>query len=83
MVHWASNDTISDFVRSKIRQIVKNPDVAATLSPQSYPLGIKRICVDTGYCETFNRVKVSLVDLKKTPIQRLTPEGIRTSAVVR
>ena len=80
MVNRASNDTISDFVRSKIREIVKDPDVAATLSPQSYPLGTKRICVDTGYYETFNRDNVSLVDLKKTPIQRLTPEGIRTSA---
>lgn len=79
MVNRASNDTISDFVRSKIRSIVQDPEVAAMLSPQSYPLGTKRICVDTGYYETFNRDNVSLVDLKKTPIQRLTPQGIRTS----
>ena len=80
LVNKASNDTISEFVRSKIRAIVKDPEVAQTLSPRSYPLGTKRICVDTGYYETFNRDNVSLVDLKKTPIERITTDAIRTSA---
>ena len=80
LVNKASNDTISEFVRSKIRAIVKDPEVAQTLSPTSYPLGTKRICVDTGYYETFNRDNVSLVDLKKTPIERITADAIRTSA---
>ena len=80
MVNKASNDTISDFVRAKIRAIVKDPVVADALSPTSHPLGTKRICVDSGYYETFNRANVSLVDLKKTPIERVTRHGIRTSA---
>ena len=80
MVNQASNDTIADFVRAKIRATVKDPAVAATLSPQSYPLGTKRICVDSGYYDTFNRANVQLVDVKKTPIECLTPTGIRTSA---
>ena len=79
MVSRASNDTIAEFVRAKIRAVVQDPQVAATLSPQSYPLGTKRICVDSGYYETFNRANVTLVDLKKTPIERITAAGIRTS----
>ena len=78
MVDKASNDTIADFVRAKIRAIVRDPQTAATLSPTSYPLGTKRICVDSGYFETFNRANVELVDLKRTPIERITPTGIRT-----
>lgn len=80
MVSRASNDTIADFVRAKIHDIVTDPQVAATLSPQTYPLGTKRICVDSGYYETFNRANVTLVDLKKTPIERITAGGIRTAA---
>ncbi len=80
MVDKASNDTIAEFVRSKIRSIVRDPAVAATLSPHSYPLGTKRICVDTGYYDTFNRDNVELVDLKKTSIERITATGIRTTA---
>ena len=79
LVDKASNDTISDFVRAKIRATVRDPQVASTLSPTSYPLGTKRICVDSGYFDTFNRDNVDLVDLKKTPIERITPTGIRTS----
>ena len=80
MVNKSSNDTIADFVRAKIRAIVKDPQVADSLCPTDHPLGTKRICVDTGYFETFNRDNVTLVDLKKTPIQEVVPEGIRTSA---
>ena len=79
LVDKASNDTIADFVRAKIRAIVRDPEVAAALSPTTYPLGTKRICVDTGYYETFNRANVSLVDLRRTPIERITRDGIRTS----
>ncbi len=79
LVDKASNDTIADFVRAKIRGIVRDPEVAAALSPTTYPLGTKRICVDTGYYETFNRANVGLVDLRRTPIERITRDGIRTS----
>jgi len=76
MVNKASNDTIADFVRAKIRQIVKDPAVAESLCPKDHPLGAKRICVDSGYFETFNRDNVRLVDLKKTPITGVTNTDI-------
>ena len=36
--------------------------------------------MDTGYYETFNRENVRLVDLMKTPIERVTVSGLKTSA---
>ncbi len=72
----AANDTIADFVRARIRRIVKDPAVAQSLCPYDHPLGTKRICVDTGYYETFNRPNVRLVDLKKTPIDRFDSSGV-------
>src|SRR5262249_37470762 len=63
----------------KIRSIVRDPDVAETLVPKTYPLGTKRLCVDTDYYATFNRDNVSLVDLTKTPIEEITPDGLRTT----
>ena len=70
-----ANDTAAEFFRAKIRDIVRDPAVARALTPQDYPLGTKRLCVDTGYYETFNRDNVTLVDLRKTPIEAITPRG--------
>jgi cyclohexanone monooxygenase len=74
-----ANDQAAEFVRSKIRSIVKNPDVAAKLAPTDHAIGTKRICVDTDYYATFNLPHVSLLDIKATPIAQIVPEGIRTS----
>jgi cyclohexanone monooxygenase len=74
------NDTAATFVREKIAEKVRDPKVAAALSPRDHPFGTKRICVDTGYFETFNRPNVELVDLRATPIEAITPDGVRTSA---
>lgn len=79
MVNQASNDTIAEFVRGRIRAVVQDPAVAESLCPKDHPLGSKRICVDTGYYETYNRPSVKLVDLKKTPAQEVVPTGIRTA----
>jgi cyclohexanone monooxygenase len=79
MVNPQSNETIADFVRAKIRSIVKDPAVAESLCPNDHPLGTKRICVDTGYFETYNRANVRLVDLKKTPIRQVQAAGVLTS----
>ncbi|WNG36542.1 NAD(P)/FAD-dependent oxidoreductase [Archangium violaceum] len=73
-----SNETAAEFVRSQIRATVRDPAVAETLLPRDYPLGTRRLCVDTGYYETFNRDNVTLVDVKKSPIEELTPKGLRT-----
>ena len=75
-----ANETAAEFFRGKIRSIVRDPAVADTLAPRDYPLGTKRLCVDTGYYDTFNRDNVTLIDLRKTPIQAITPRGLRTSA---
>ena len=74
----ASNDTAAEFVRQRIRETVEDPAVAELLSAKDYPIGTKRICVDTDYFETFNRDDVTLVDLRETPIERITPEGLIT-----
>ncbi|MFI4973892.1 MAG: flavin-containing monooxygenase [Caulobacterales bacterium] len=73
------NDTAADFVREKIAATVEDARVAGALSPHDHPLGTKRICVDTGYYETFNRANVELVDLRASPIETITPEGLRTT----
>jgi cation diffusion facilitator CzcD-associated flavoprotein CzcO len=75
-----ANDTAAEFIRSKIRQIVKNPGVAEKLCPKDYPYGTKRPPIDTDYYETFNRDNVTLVDLREAPIEEITPTGIRTPA---
>ena len=60
----AANDTASEFIRRKIRAIVKDPEVAAMLTPSDHPFASKRPPVDTDYFETFNRSNVTLVDVK-------------------
>jgi cation diffusion facilitator CzcD-associated flavoprotein CzcO len=75
-----ANDTASEFVRNKIRGLVKDPKVAEKLLPTNHPIVTKRPCVDTGYFETYNRENVDLVDLGETPIETVTPTGVRTSA---
>jgi cyclohexanone monooxygenase len=74
-----SNRTAADFVRAKIRSIVRDPAKAEALAPTSYPIGTKRICVDTDYFETFNRNNVPLVDIRKTPIEEITPTGVKSA----
>jgi len=74
-----ANDTAAEFVRSKIRSIVRDPAVAEKLLPKGFPLGTKRVCVDTGYFATFNRPNVTLIDIRTTPIEAITASGLRTS----
>jgi cyclohexanone monooxygenase len=71
-----ANATAAEFVRSKIREIVDDPAVADLLSP-SQVIGCKRLCLDSGYFETFNRPNVRLVDISGTPIEAMTPTGLR------
>jgi cyclohexanone monooxygenase len=71
-----ANDLAAEFVRNRIRAIVKDPKVAELLTPTNHPIGTKRLCLDTEYYETYNRPNVSLVDISKTPIERITPAGV-------
>jgi cyclohexanone monooxygenase len=74
----ASNDTAAEFVRQRIKATVKDPAVAALLMPRDYPIGTKRICADTHYFETFNRDNVTLVDIRRAPIQEIATDGVVT-----
>src|SRR3954453_1954974 len=76
----APNDTAAEFVRKKIAETVKDAAVAKLLQPTSYPIGPKRICLDTDYFETFNRDNVTLVNIRNAPISAITPNGIVTGA---
>jgi cation diffusion facilitator CzcD-associated flavoprotein CzcO/acetyl esterase/lipase len=76
----AANETYCEFLRERIRSIVKDPATAEALCPRGYYYGTKRPCLDSGYFETFNRPHVRLVDLRKTPITTITRTGIDTSA---
>lgn len=73
-----ANRTVADFLRSKIREIVRDPKIAEKLMPNYY-VGTKRPLLDNGYFETFNRDNVTLVDLREDPIVKITPEGVRTA----
>jgi cyclohexanone monooxygenase len=74
-----ANATAADFIRDKIREVVRDPATAATLTPTGYPFGAKRACVDSGYFETFNRPDVTLVDVRSDPIESITARGVRTA----
>jgi len=76
----AANDTIADFARAKIRSIVRDPLTAELLCPDNV-FGCKRLCVDTGYFETYNLPHVKLVDVSRTPIERFTADGIEVNGV--
>jgi cyclohexanone monooxygenase len=73
----AANDTAADFVRAKIDEIVKDKETAELLRPAAYPIGTKRICIDTDYFETFNRPNVTLVDIKTNGIEEILPNAVR------
>lgn len=77
MADEALNAEVGEFVRGKIRAIVKDPATAAKLMPD-YHFGTKRLILDNGYFETYNRDNVTLVDLREDPIEAFTASGIRT-----
>jgi cation diffusion facilitator CzcD-associated flavoprotein CzcO/acetyl esterase/lipase len=72
----AANELEAEFVRNKIRATVNDPETAETLCPKDYPIGSKRLCVDTGYYETYNLPHVRLVDIRKHPITTITETGL-------
>ena len=74
----SANDTAAEFARRKIRAIVRDPATAALLCPDNV-FGCKRLCVDTGYFETYNLPHVSLVDISRNPIERFTTGGVVTA----
>lgn len=75
-----ANATAAEFMRDKIRERVDSPEIAEILCPPpSQAYGTRRQACENGYFETFNRDNVTLVDLRKSPIEEIVPEGIRTT----
>ena len=74
-----ANEVCAEFLRGKIRETVKDPAIAEKLIPKTYLYGTKRQPLDSNYFETFNKPNVLLVDVNETPIEEITPRGIRTS----
>ena len=78
LINRETNRIVADFVRAKIRSIVRDPVTAEALCPTDHPIGTKRICVDSNYYETYNRPNVTLVDVAENPILRVTATGVQT-----
>ena len=76
MFDLKANATAADFIRDKIRGVVKDPAIADMLTPKNAVVGCKRLCSDTGYFETFNRPNVKLVDVSEIAIDHVTPNGV-------
>ena len=79
LVDHDANEMAAEFIRSKIRAVVEDPEVARLLMPRS-TFGCKRLCVDIDYFETYNRSNVTLVDVSGTPIERIVPNGLIVGA---
>jgi cation diffusion facilitator CzcD-associated flavoprotein CzcO len=79
LVDRAANAELSAFVARKIRERVKDQAVAEKLIPKNHGFGTRRVPLETRYYEVYNQPNVTLVDIKETPIERITPTGIRTS----
>ena len=74
-----ANYEVAEFIRNRIRNTVQDAQTADDLAPKAYPYATKRPCIDTNYYETYNRENVSLVNLRRTPIETITESGIETS----
>jgi cation diffusion facilitator CzcD-associated flavoprotein CzcO len=79
LVDRRANALISDFVARKIRQRVKDPSVAEKLIPKNHGFGTRRVPLETHYYEVYNQPNVKLVDINETPIECITPTGVKTS----
>ena len=79
MMPGEANEDYAEFFRNKIRERVHDPVVAEMLVPKDHMFGAKRLPCESGYYEVYNQDNVLLVDVKKAPIQRITPEGIQTA----
>ncbi len=80
LTNQTANDYASEFVRKKIRKIVKDPKTAELLCPHSHPIGTKRLILDSGYYDMFNQDNVQLIDIKNNPITGFTENGIIVKA---
>lgn len=80
LVDEASNRTAQEYLNSRIREKVADAEVADALTPKNQYVGTRRICLDTNYYETFNRPNVTLKNVKKDPIRKVTARGIELAS---
>jgi cation diffusion facilitator CzcD-associated flavoprotein CzcO len=80
LIDRQANALFSAFVADKIRQRVKDPRVAELLIPKDHGFGTRRVPQETRYYEVYNQPNVELVSILETPIERITPTGVRTTA---
>ncbi|MEZ0341122.1 flavin-containing monooxygenase [Mycobacterium sp. pV006] len=80
MINLDANEEARKFYEEKIRAVIDDPETAELLIPDDHPIGTKRICTDTDYFQTFNRPNVTLVSVRKTPIESVDATGINTTA---
>src|SRR5436309_6264545 len=76
-----TNKLISDFLARKIRQRVTDPAVAEKLIPNNHGFGTRRVPLESGYYEVYNQPNVKLIDINETPIERITPTGIKLRGI--
>ncbi len=79
MIDPAANAEARKFYEEKVRAVIDDPEVAELLIPSDHPIGTKRICTDSNYFQTFNRPNVTLVSVRRTPIEAVDSMGISTS----
>jgi len=79
LTNQEANDTMSEFAAAKIRERVTDPELAEKLIPRNHGFGTRRVPMETNYYEAYNQHNVTLVDVRETPIERITPKGIATS----
>ncbi|XDG08173.1 hypothetical protein ABKA04_007788 [Annulohypoxylon sp. FPYF3050] len=73
-----ANNMYSEYMAAKIRARVNDPEVADSLIPKNHGFGMRRVPLESGYFEVYNQPNVKLVDLRKTPIERIDARGINT-----
>src|ERR671938_755046 len=77
LINEEANAAISAFIAKKIRQRVKDPKVADKLIPKDHGFGTRRVPLESGYFEAYNRDNVTLIDtLVDEPVECITPRGI-------
>ena len=78
LTNQEANDTVSEFVRKKIKEQVDDPETAEKLCPKDHGFGTRRVPLESGYYKAYNRPNVHLIDIAENPIENITPSGIQT-----
>lgn len=70
------SEAVSEFVRNKMRERLKDQRLIDILVPTDYGFGTHRVPLENGYLEIYHRDNVDLIGVRENPIARIRPEGI-------